>query len=254
LTSSITKYRWENGRRYHAYKEGEYVMPNDEYEQDRLNLQHQIYRLCLDGWLYRSPIKNPKKVLDIGTGTGIWAIDFADEYPGAAVIGTDLSPIQPSYVPPNLSFYVDDFEQPWEFGDRASFDFIHWRSLCGSTSEWSKLYGQAMANLKPGGWLEVQEYHTWVYGDDETYERAPYTQHWLKLMNDASVEFGKKYDVADMHRGWMEEAGFVDVREEVYKVGLPVERDVVIHRLALVQQDYLSFFPHYILPILCNLC
>jgi SAM-dependent methyltransferase len=247
-------------------------MPNDEFEQDRLNLQHQIYRLCLDGWLYRSPIKNPKKVLDIGTGTGIWAIDFADEYPGAMVIGTDLSPIQPSYVPPNLSFYVDDFEQRWEFGDGASFDFIHWRSLCGSTAEWSKLYGQAMANLKPGGWLEVQEYNTWVYGDDETYERAPWTQQWLKLMNDASVEFGKKYDVADMHRGWMEEAGFLDVREEVYKVGLPVVRVVVHHidrqawewsrlaeasvirRLALVQQDYPSFFPHYILPTLCILC
>jgi hypothetical protein len=33
-------------------------------------------------------------VLDIGTGTGAWAIDFADEYPKAEVIGTDLSPIQ----------------------------------------------------------------------------------------------------------------------------------------------------------------
>jgi hypothetical protein len=28
--------------------------------------------------------------------------DFADEYPNAEVIGTDISPIQPSWVPPNL--------------------------------------------------------------------------------------------------------------------------------------------------------
>lgn len=35
-------------------------------------------------------------MLDLGTGTGIWAIDFADEYPSANVIGTDLSPIQPT--------------------------------------------------------------------------------------------------------------------------------------------------------------
>lgn len=28
--------------------------------------------------------------------------DFADEYPEAEVIGTDISPIQPSWVPPNL--------------------------------------------------------------------------------------------------------------------------------------------------------
>lgn len=40
--------------------------------------------------------------LDIGTGTGIWAIDFADEHPETTVIGTDLSPIQPDSV------YVDD--------------------------------------------------------------------------------------------------------------------------------------------------
>jgi hypothetical protein len=31
-------------------------------------------------------------------GTGIWAIDFADEFPDATVIGCDLSPIQPQWV------------------------------------------------------------------------------------------------------------------------------------------------------------
>lgn len=30
------------------------------------------------------------------------ASDFADEYPDAEVIGTDISPIQPGWVPPNL--------------------------------------------------------------------------------------------------------------------------------------------------------
>ena len=36
--------------------------------------------LILDNKLYLAPIeKNIQKALDIGTGTGIWAIDFADE-------------------------------------------------------------------------------------------------------------------------------------------------------------------------------
>lgn len=53
--------------------------------------------LILDNKLYLAPIeKNVQKVLDIGTGTGIWAIDFADEHPSATVIGTDISPIQPT--------------------------------------------------------------------------------------------------------------------------------------------------------------
>jgi SAM-dependent methyltransferase len=61
----------------------------------------------LDGELFRAPISNaPGRVLDVGTGTGIWAMDFADEYPNAEVIGIDLSPIQPSWVPTNCKFLV----------------------------------------------------------------------------------------------------------------------------------------------------
>ena len=43
-----------------------------------------------DGKLHLAPIKNPHRILDIGTGTGIWAIDMADLYPSAEVIGTDI--------------------------------------------------------------------------------------------------------------------------------------------------------------------
>jgi 2-polyprenyl-3-methyl-5-hydroxy-6-metoxy-1,4-benzoquinol methylase len=97
ITSSAMNYTYENGRRYHSYHEGEYVLPNDEQEQDRLDLSHHIYRMLLNGELHRAPIKNPGRVLDIGTGTGIWAIDFADEHPESDVIGNDLSPIQFSW-------------------------------------------------------------------------------------------------------------------------------------------------------------
>lgn len=50
--------------------------------------------------LHRAPmIKNhlPARILDLGTGTGIWAIDMADKYPDAEVIGVDLSVIQPKW-------------------------------------------------------------------------------------------------------------------------------------------------------------
>jgi methylase of polypeptide subunit release factors len=44
----------------------------------------------MDGEIHLSPLKDPQRILDIGTGTGIWAIDAADRYPMAEVIGTDL--------------------------------------------------------------------------------------------------------------------------------------------------------------------
>jgi methylase of polypeptide subunit release factors len=46
--------------------------------------------------LYKAPItQTPQCILDIGPGTGIYALDVADEFPGPEVLGIDLSPIQP---------------------------------------------------------------------------------------------------------------------------------------------------------------
>lgn len=88
----------ENGRRYHAFKDESYVMPNDDSESDRLDLTHQMLKIVLGNKIALAPIgEKPSRILDIGTGTGIWAVEMADEYPGAEIIGTDLSPTQPSW-------------------------------------------------------------------------------------------------------------------------------------------------------------
>lgn len=44
-----------------------------------MDMVHHIYSLLLGGKLYQAPISsNPHRVLDLGTGTGIWAMDFAE--------------------------------------------------------------------------------------------------------------------------------------------------------------------------------
>jgi hypothetical protein len=63
-------------------------------------------------------------------------------HPSARVIGTDLSPIQPSFVPPNVQFEIDDCCDPWLY-QKNSFDFVHVRGLYGCVSDWDKLYREA---------------------------------------------------------------------------------------------------------------
>ncbi|KXT03449.1 hypothetical protein AC578_1636 [Pseudocercospora eumusae] len=61
LTSSVENYQWIGGRRFHAYREGTYNFPNDEEEQDRLDLFHGIFTLRIDGKLHLAPVKEPSK-------------------------------------------------------------------------------------------------------------------------------------------------------------------------------------------------
>lgn len=220
LTSSIQNYKYENGRRYHAYREGNYPLPNDEPEQDRQDLLHHIFRLILDGKLLRAPLGHaPPRVLDIGTGTGIWAMDFADEFPESSVIGTDLSPIQPTWVPPNCKFVVDDAESEWTYRPEETFDYIHWRGLGGSIADWPKYYRQVWNHLAPGGWCEAQEYEAWLRSDDDSINQTGKTLlQWIELVDEASMKFGKKVNIAGLQKQYMIEAGFVDVRDDVYKV------------------------------------
>jgi hypothetical protein len=48
----------------------------EQAEQDRLDLQHQGFLHLLNEKLYLAPIKDPKYVLDVATGMGIWAMEF----------------------------------------------------------------------------------------------------------------------------------------------------------------------------------
>ncbi|KAK1639698.1 S-adenosyl-L-methionine-dependent methyltransferase [Colletotrichum phormii] len=134
LRSSILDYRRGNGRTYHRLSDGKYLLPNDEREQDRLDLTHNLWLLTWDNKLCNCP-KNAgaKRVLDIGTGTGVWALDYADDHAEAIVLGVDLSPIQPSFVPPNCSFEVDDVEKEWLWSE--PFDLIFVRNMIASFSD-----------------------------------------------------------------------------------------------------------------------
>ncbi|KNG87492.1 UMTA methyltransferase family protein [Aspergillus nomiae NRRL 13137] len=229
MSASITDYRYDllmlapqtlnNGRRYHAYREGIYIGPNDEAEQDRMGLVHHIYSLLLERKLHLAPLdESPKRVLDLGTGTGLWAIDFADEHENAQVIGNDLSPIQPKWVPPNCQFEIDDFESDWLY--KMPFDYIHARELSGCIGNVDKLFRQVFDHTSSGGYFELQAVSAHFLSDDDTAEKAVTAQEWMRQIREGGRKFGKPLDDACQWKQKMEDVGFVDVTETLLKIPL----------------------------------
>lgn len=51
------------------------ILPNDAREQDHLDMLRHVFRLTLGGALCGTRLDNPQKILDVGTGTGILAIE-----------------------------------------------------------------------------------------------------------------------------------------------------------------------------------
>ncbi|KAF5537535.1 methyltransferase [Fusarium mexicanum] len=147
MTSSILSYRTIQGRTFHSERgNAQYWAANDEQQNESMDVVHHFLSRLLDDKLFLSPLKdNIQSALDNGTGTEHVLMlkpgsDFADQFPSAKVVGTDISPIQPSWVPPNLEFHIDDCTQPWTFAP-DSIDFVHMRYLFGSIKDWFFIEG-----------------------------------------------------------------------------------------------------------------
>ncbi|KAH7068566.1 S-adenosyl-L-methionine-dependent methyltransferase [Paraphoma chrysanthemicola] len=216
LASSILNHRIENGRQYHAYRDGAYWGPNDELAKEILDFAHHMYLLTLDQKLHLAPIDAPQTVLDVGTGTGIWAIDMADQYPSATVTGVDLSPIQPEWVPPNCHFEIDDVSLEWTFPPNH-FDFIHIRELFGCIPDWDFFFQQAYTHTKPGGWVEIVEHSVQPIADDESMGPDHFYHTWGKVVIEMGDKFGKSFTIWEESAERMRAAGFVDVQVVNYK-------------------------------------
>ncbi|TGZ77453.1 S-adenosyl-L-methionine-dependent methyltransferase [Ascodesmis nigricans] len=218
LTESINEHVYANGRRYHRKSEGQYALPSDETEMNRLDLVH-LQLLTLGGDLHKAPIQgDPLNVLDCGTGTGIWALDFGDLHKGSRVLGVDLIPNQPTWTFPNVTFEIDDVEKPWTYSQR--FDFIHSRHLATSIRDWPSYLTQIFTHLTPGGFVEISEHNLdTLHSDDATLPPTSPLLTYMSCLRSGLLAAGVNPDLqgADYKR-MLEEAGFVDVQLRAYKI------------------------------------
>lgn len=198
-------------------------MPNDDMEQMRLTLQHQIFLYVLKGELTLVSLDEPSHILDVGTGTGEWATRMAELFPDCEVIGTDISAIaETSSVPMNLFIEIEDAEDWDRMPDR--YDLIHLRNMEGAFRNWRLVYENILYSLKPGGWIEVLDFDNGEgikqfmssFGRD-----APMTNLWHDVLI-AAEKSGRPKGDGHLNPRLLMDAGFVDVRVTEFIVPIDI--------------------------------
>ncbi|RDW89041.1 hypothetical protein BP6252_01073 [Coleophoma cylindrospora] len=230
-------------RTYHTLNDGKYLLPNDEVREatppslvaeaatakssdesdghQRLDTQHQIQKFILDGKLQLSPIPDSfsGNVLDLGTGTGIWATEFASRYPSSTVLGVDLSPINPTFTPPNCSFRNEDYEEEWKYP--APFSLIYGRALVSCLKDPRQTFATAYKHLTPGGWLELNDpIFPFKSQDGSLEEKGKPLLQWSEEAQAGSAKLGRPFADVSKYPAIMEEVGFVNVTQRMIKVPL----------------------------------
>jgi SAM-dependent methyltransferase len=170
----------------HYLEDSTYQLPKDEEEDVRLNFQHHVLFHAI-GNHYVAPISSPLQlILDVGTGTGIWANEMARLFPEAVVVGIDLSdrsfkqPTQPNCLL-RLGNVVHGLPFPDEF-----FSYTHQRLLvAGITAEnWPRVIRELVRVTRRHGWIELIEANSLAEG------AGPATARVQELLETVSKSMG----------------------------------------------------------------
>lgn len=154
-----------------------YVMPSDDSEFERLGKQHYALVLGQGGLLPCEDIARSilssrdgdrkRAILDLGCGSGIWAIEAARQFPDCDVVGLDLAPapVDPELVPENCRFEIDDINLGLSHY-HGYFDVIHVRCIGAGLSDHAKMMRDVEACLTPGGLVVFMDGDQTVYQED----------------------------------------------------------------------------------------
>ncbi|KAJ7265989.1 S-adenosyl-L-methionine-dependent methyltransferase [Mycena haematopus] len=139
----------------------------------------------------------PTRILELGCGSGAWAIQAATQFPAAQILAVDRSPLPNRYIPPNLIFQIADLSKAVDFGP-DKFDLVHARFVLSHVSNGQDAFRRFARLIRPGGLLLAEDLDMLSWAETA----GPASRLFISTLKPtfdergADMEFGKK--ISDM--------------------------------------------------------
>ncbi|RKP05322.1 S-adenosyl-L-methionine-dependent methyltransferase [Thamnocephalis sphaerospora] len=179
----------------------------------RLDLQHYAVQQVTQK-RYHAPLSNPRRVLDIGTGSGVWMLEMAAEFPSCEFTGIDIAPLQPATVlPQNCKFEIANVLEGLSYAD-GYFDCVRHSLLVAAIpkEKWLPYVKECARVCASGGWVEMIE------ADCRGQGGGPVSEKLADMIVRALQTRGLSPDTGSKVDRLMCEAGLVDVKATHVKI------------------------------------
>jgi ubiquinone/menaquinone biosynthesis C-methylase UbiE len=205
-----------------------YILGHTDTEKVRLIEQDRHFNRAMGGLLAEQPesvLASVRRVLDVASGPGGWALDLAQQYPDIQVVGVDIDEGMIQYANTmarasgldNALFQVMDATKPLDFPDE-SFDLVNARFLVGflTREQWPTVTKDLLRICRSGGVLRMTE-SEWGGTSSASYEQS------LNFTILAQQRVGQGFSVDGRHVGitpylrhFLQQAGGLNVQEVAY--------------------------------------
>jgi len=194
-------------------------------EMARLALQARLITQTMDGAYPDETLSSPQTILDIACGPGEFVLDMATRYPGAQIVGVDISKLMVDYAQAqakmrgltNVTFRVMDVTQPLDFAD-GLFDLINARFLFAfmNPSTWPNLVAECVRIARPGGTIRLIEGEAPISNSQSTETLYGYLLQSFQRSGRSELPDGHHFATTPLLRKYLSEAGCLAIQKRVY--------------------------------------
>ncbi|OCH87701.1 S-adenosyl-L-methionine-dependent methyltransferase [Obba rivulosa] len=223
-------FREDFGRLFHAVSHSHgnlpYPLPVDGVEQQRLKDLHSLLRR-LFGNNYVGPVQEilaptrgrVRRAVDFGTGTGLWPMEMAEEFPHVRFDGLDKVPIQTRHPLRNVMFEIHDIAERTRYQNGA-IDLVHARFLTMAVRNYRQLVREAARILRSDGLFIACEWHEYPVMNDgsDPIILAPASCNFFHAVAEGVTFSGVNWVASSIPEYLAETHLFKDIEVRVFKV------------------------------------